>query len=230
MYVPGVKRFIFFHGVRHPAGTAEPAINAFLTYLAVKENESASTRNQAPGALLLLYRHVVWRDIGALGNAMRARKARMLPVILTREEARAIWEKAPAEGWDRIQMPEALDLKYPKAPKDWRRQWVFPRENRRRNPETGEEGRHHIHESMIQKAVSGAPTKAGSAKRAACNNLRNSFATQLLEIGCDIRTVEKLLGHKDLKTKEFQRRSVGDRRRCLIQKPCIHPRRATRTA
>ena len=68
------------------------------------------------------------------------------------------------------------------------------------NPKTGDEGRHHVHESIIQKAVNGAVKKAGLAKRATCHTFRHSFATQLLESGYDIRTVQELLGHKDVKT------------------------------
>jgi len=73
-------------------------------------------------------------------------------------------------------------------------------ENRWRNAETGEEGRHHVHQSMIQKAAAGAVRKASSAKRATCHTFRRSFATQLLEGGYGIRTVQELLGHKGLKT------------------------------
>jgi integrase len=82
----------------------------------------------------------------------------------------------------------------------WRWQWVFPQDNRWKNTKTGEEGRHHVHESIIQKAVAGAVRKAGLTKRATCHTFRHSFATQLLQSGYDIRTVQELLGHKDVKT------------------------------
>jgi len=85
-----VKRFIFFHNVRHPAAMAEPEINAFLTHLAVKEKVSASTQNQALSALLFLYRHVLGREVGDSGDVIRARKPKRLPVVMTREEARAV--------------------------------------------------------------------------------------------------------------------------------------------
>lgn len=92
------------------------------------------------------------------------------------------------------------DRKYPNAAGEWRWEWVFPQERRWKNTHTAEEGRHHVHESIIQKAVAGAAQKAGLAKRATCHTFRHSFATQLLEAGYDVRTVQELLGHKDVKT------------------------------
>ena len=79
-----VKRFIYFHNVRHPAEMGEPEINAFLTHLAVKDKVSASTQNQALSALLFLYRYVIGRQVGDLGDVIRARKPKRLPVVLTR--------------------------------------------------------------------------------------------------------------------------------------------------
>ena len=82
-YCQWVKRFIYFHNVRHPEEMAEPEINAFLTHLAMKEKVSASTHNQALCALLFLYRHVLGREIGDLGEVIRARKPKRLPVVMT---------------------------------------------------------------------------------------------------------------------------------------------------
>ena len=89
-YCHWVKRFIYFHNVRHPTEMAEPEINAFLTHLAVKEKVSASTQNQALSALLFLYRHVIGREVGDLGEVIRARKPTRLPVVMTREEVKAV--------------------------------------------------------------------------------------------------------------------------------------------
>ena len=194
-----VRRFIFFHNVRHPAEMAEPEIDAFLTHPAVKEKVCASTQNQALSALLFLYRHVIGRKVGDLGEVIRARKPTRLPIVMTRDEVKAVLAKltgdkwlmaslmygaglrlmeclrlrmqdidfsrneilvrdgkgakdrvtmlpgslkAPlqdqlkkvkaiherdlAQGWGRVQMPTALDRKYPSAPTEWRWQWVFP--------------------------------------------------------------------------------------------------------
>jgi site-specific recombinase XerD len=85
-YCLWVRRFIYFHRLRHPAEMAEREINAFLTHLAFEDKVSASTQNQALSALLFLYRHVLAHEIGDLGEVIRARKPRRLPVVMTREE------------------------------------------------------------------------------------------------------------------------------------------------
>ena len=100
----------------------------------------------------------------------------------------------------RMRQHNALDRKYPNAPKNWRCEWVFPQENRWINPQSKEQGRHHIDESLVQKAVRDAIAKAGLTKRATCHTFRHSFATHLLEAGYDIRTVRELLGHNDVRT------------------------------
>jgi integron integrase len=252
---------------------AEPEINAFLTHLATEGKVSASTQNQALSALLFLYRYVLDRKIGELGEVVRARKPHRLPVVLTRQEVRAVlsslegdkWLMASvmygaglrlteclrlrvqdvdmeagqilvrdgkgfkdritmlpkvvkrplaehlervkrihardlADGYGRVQLPDALARKYPKAAWDWGWQFLFPQEKRWVDPRTGEQGRHHIDESLIQRAVKAATRAAGIHKHATCHTLRHSFATHLLEDGYDIRTIQELLGHRDVKT------------------------------
>jgi integron integrase len=98
-YCHWAKRFIYFHNVRHPAEMAEPEINAFLTHLAVKEKVSASTQNQALSALLFLYRHVIGREVGDLGEVIRARKPTRLPVVMTREEVKAVLANTTGDRW-----------------------------------------------------------------------------------------------------------------------------------
>ncbi len=241
-YCAWVKRYVHFHNMRHPKEMGEPEVNAFLTHLAVAEKVSASTQNQALSALLFLYRNVIGKEVGDLGHVIRARKPIHLPVVLTREEVKALldqlsgdkWlmaslmygsglrlmeclrlrvqdidfsrneimvrdgkgakdritmlpeslkkplgdhlknvksmhDKDLADGWGRVLLPGALDRKYPNAPSEWRWQWFFPQENRWVNTKTGEEGRHHIDESLIQKAVKMAAFHAQLIKRATCH-------------------------------------------------------------
>ena len=272
-YCQWVRRYIHYHGLRHPAELAEPEINAFVTYLAVEERVSASTQTQALSAILFLYRHVLHREVGELSELIRPQTPKRLPVVLSREEVRALLARLEGQdlliasllygaglrlmeclrlrvldldmahgelivrsgkgdkdrvttlpralepalreqlrharavhvadlsgGWGRVRLPDALARKYPRAPAEWRWQWVFPQQRRWIDRRTGEQGRHHVHPSVVQRAVKDAAERAGIAKHATCHTLRHSFATHLLESGYDIRTIQELLGHSDVKT------------------------------
>ena len=93
---------------------------------------------------------------------------------------KSLHERDLAEGWGRVVMPNALERKYPNAPKDWRWQWVFPQENRWKNTATGEEGRHHVDRSIVQKAVRRAVASAGMTKHASCHTFRHNADIRIM--------------------------------------------------
>jgi integron integrase len=105
-----------------------------------------------------------------------------------------------ADGYGRVELPHALARKYPNANREWAWQSAFPQEHRWVNASTGEQGRHHVHESLVQKAIKQAARKSGLTKRVTSHTFRHSFATHLLADGYDIRTVQELLGHNDVRT------------------------------
>lgn len=272
-YVMWARRFVTFHGMRHPRTMGADEVREFLTYLAVERGVSASTQSQALSAILFLFGEVLGMDIGWVSDIERSKKPKKLPVVLSKEEVKEIlrrmrgapllmasllygaglrlsecmslrvkdvdfdrgyiFVRAGKGAKDRVallpeslkaslqgqlvrvrelhendlekpgvgaSLPDGLARKYPNGGREWGWQYVFPASRLWTHPDTGKRLRHHQHESVLQRAVKAAVRKSGIAKQATCHTFRHSFATHMLEAGYNIRKIQQLLGHTDIRT------------------------------
>ncbi len=139
------------------------------------------------------------------------------------EEVKARHEKDLSQGGGYVKLPGELDRKYPGADRQWPWQWAFPAARQYNDSATGRLYRHHIHETVLQRAVKEAAFRAGISKRVTCHTFRHSFATHLLEEGYDIRTIQELLGHRDVNTTMIYTHVLNRGGRC-VRSPLDFPK------
>ncbi|MGP4845483.1 integron integrase [Marinobacter sp. 1Y8] len=276
-----IRYFIRFHKMTHPREMGAQEVNEFLTWLAVHRNVAAATQAQALNSLVFLYDRVLGTPLGEIGEVIRSKKPRKLPVVLAHEEAmriihtlrypdhliaslmygsglrvteacrlrikdldfsqqvvtvrdgkgakdrttllpralitalqdhvgtiRKAWKQNDDEFQHPVSLPFALARKYPKAGKSLEWQWLFS-SPALSTDNLGNVARHHRHISSVQRSVRHAVQEAGIEKRAGCHTFRHTFATELLKHGTDIRTVQDLLGHSDLRTTQIYTHVLG---------------------
>ena len=137
---------------------------------------------------------------GGKGRRTMLPQSVTVPLQAHLEGVRALHQREPARGRGQVRLPEAFERKVPCAGTDWRWQWIFPSSTISVDSRSSWRGRHHLHAGSVSRELTQAGRRAGLSKRPTAHTFRHSFATHLLEAGYDIRTVQELLGHKDVST------------------------------
>ncbi len=275
-YVGWYRRYVLWHGKKHPRDLGTAEVTAFLTHLAVNRNVSAGTQNQALNAIVFLYRQVLEIELEGI-DAERAKRTKRLPVVLTQSEVGQLlkclsgdttalvvrllygcglrvtetltlrikdvdleggkieirggkgdkdriislpkslvpvlrehrsriqqWHEADRrDGVPGVELPNAIAVKNPSAGTSWPWFWFFPGKALSEDPRSGITRRHHLHEIGVTRELTRAAKLANLPRRVTAHVLRHSFATHLVLRGVDIRSVQNLLGHSDVRTTEI---------------------------
>jgi integron integrase len=213
------KELPFIHGIERAKKAARRPV--VLTQAEIKEvlsrldgvNYPIATLLYGAGLRLMDALRLRVKDIDFERNEITIREGKgnkdrvtMLPQIIKTQlqehlkKVRVIHQADLRNGFGEVYLPYALERKYRNAAKEWTWQYVFPSRVLSVDPRSGYKRRHHVSEEQVQRAVKKAIKDSGIGKAGSCHTLRHSFATHLLEHGYDIRTVQELLGHKDVRT------------------------------